>query len=163
MSTSNSFPTLEAALANISPQFRRRILTSYLTIKKRFGEAIYDASFDSTGLSAGKFAESVFRFLQHHLTGQYIPFGKHIANFPGEVRKLIVLPQSAGLESLRIIIPRALVFLYTLRGKRGIGHVGGDIEANEIDSAYDCQAVRLGYLRIDTNLSTDCHWKKPKV
>ena len=135
MSTSSSFPTLEAALANIPPQFRKRILASYLEIKKRFGEAIYDASFDSAGLSSGKFVESVFRFLQHDLTGQHIPFGKHIPNFPGEARKLIVLPQSAGVESLRIIIPRALVFLYTLRGKRGIGHVGGDVEANEIDIA----------------------------
>jgi hypothetical protein len=45
------------------------------------------------------------------------------------------LPDSAGIESLRVIIPRALVFLYTLRGKRGIGHVGGDVEANSIDLA----------------------------
>ena len=27
------------------------------------------------------------------------------------------------------------MFLYTMRNKRGIGHVGGDIEANRIDSA----------------------------
>jgi len=40
-----------------------------------------------------------------------------------------------GNESLRIIIPRSLVFIYTLRGKRGIGHVGGDVEANGIDAA----------------------------
>jgi len=45
------------------------------------------------------------------------------------------LPVAAGLESLRVIIPRALGFLYTLRGKRGIGHVGGDVEANSIDLA----------------------------
>lgn len=47
----------------------------------------------------------------------------------------MTLPQTAGPESLRIIIPRALGFLYTLRGKRGIGHVGGDVEANGIDAA----------------------------
>lgn len=135
MSTSNSFPTLEAALVKIPAQFRKRIITSYLEIKKRFGEAVFDASFDSAGLSSGKFVEGVFRFLQHSLTGSHISFGKPIPNFPDEARKLIRLPQSTGVESLRVIIPRALVFLYTLRGKRGIGHVGGDIEANEIDSA----------------------------
>ncbi len=32
-------------------------------------------------------------------------------------------------------MPRALAFLYTLRNKRGIGHIGGDINPNEIDSA----------------------------
>ena len=36
---------------------------------------------------------------------------------------------------MRIVIPRALAFLYTLRNKRGIGHIGGDIDANAIDAA----------------------------
>lgn len=30
---------------------------------------------------------------------------------------------------------RALVFAYTLRNKRGVGHIGGDVDANEIDAA----------------------------
>jgi len=34
-----------------------------------------------------------------------------------------------------VIIPRGLNFLYTLRNKRGIGHVGGDVDANSIDAA----------------------------
>lgn len=134
-STSHNAPVLESALANIPKPFRKRIIDSYLEIKRRFGEALFDASFDAAGLSSGKFTESVFRFLQHHLTGAYIPFGQHIQNFADEIRKLIQVPASAGIESLRIIIPRGLVFLYTLRGKRGIGHVGGDVEANAIDAA----------------------------
>ena len=32
-------------------------------------------------------------------------------------------------------MPRALVYLYTMRNKRGIGHVGGDVDANAIDIA----------------------------
>jgi hypothetical protein len=32
-------------------------------------------------------------------------------------------------------MPRGLNFLYTLRNKRGIGHVGGDVDANSIDAA----------------------------
>lgn len=59
---------------------------------------------------------------------------QHIQNFPDACRSLVQLPQTAGLESLRIIMPRALVFLYTLRGKRGIGHTAGDVEANAIDA-----------------------------
>ena len=35
----------------------------------------------------------------------------------------------------KIIIPRALAFLYTMRNKRGIGHLGGDVDANRIDTA----------------------------
>jgi hypothetical protein len=72
--------------------------------------------------------------LQKTLTGKYTPFGQQISNFPDECRKLVTLPNNFGNESLRIIIPRALSFLYTIRGKRGIGHVGGDIDNNEIDA-----------------------------
>lgn len=135
MSISPSSPSLDVALAKIPAQFRKRIVSAYLEIKSRHSRAVYDSSFDSAGLSAGKFCESVLRFLQQSLAGSHVPFGKHVPNFPDECRKLILLPQTAGVESLRIIIPRALVFLYTLRGKRGIGHVGGDVEANGIDSA----------------------------
>lgn len=45
------------------------------------------------------------------------------------------LPATNGIEYLRVVMPRCLNFLYTMRNKRGIGHVGGDVEANSIDSA----------------------------
>ncbi len=135
MSTKHESPILESALANIQKNFRTRIITTYLEIKKRYSEAHFDTSYDTSGLSAGKFCETLLRFLQHELTGNYIPFGKHLNNFPDEARKLITLPESTGHETLRIILPRALVFIYTLRGKRGIGHAWGDIDANQIDAA----------------------------
>lgn len=134
LSTTNS-QLLESALGNVDKKFRPRIIKEYLDIKKRYSRAAVDQEFDSTGISTGKFVETVLRFLQVHLTKNFIPFGTHINNFADECRKLIQLPHSVGNESQRIIIPRALVFLYTLRGKRGIGHVGGDIEANAIDAA----------------------------
>lgn len=133
MSTSQS-PALDSALAKIPTNFRKRIVGSYLEMKHRLARSMYDSSFDTAGLSAGKFCESTLRFLQQTLTGSFTPFGQHIPNFPDACRSLVQLPQAAGLESLRIIIPRALVFLYTLRGKRGIGHTGGDVEANAIDA-----------------------------
>src|SRR5207248_67153 len=58
-----------------------------------------------------------------------------IPNFDQECERLEQVPQSAGNDSYRVIIPRAIAFLYTLRNKRGIGHVGGDIDANEIDAS----------------------------
>jgi hypothetical protein len=133
--TSKNKSPLDEALGGVPALFRGRIIQAYLETKRRFGESTYNSSVDSAGLSVGKFSETVLRFLQQHLTSTHIQFGKHIPNFPDECRKLIQLPVASGLESLRVIIPRALVFLYTLRGKRGIGHVGGDVEANSIDLA----------------------------
>lgn len=124
---------LSDALGVIPNNFKSKIIDSYLEIKQRATTAYFNETWDSSGLSTGKFAETVLRFLQSELTNKYIPFGTHIPNFPDACRQIIILPANKGVESLRIIIPRALVFIYTLRGKRGIGHIGGDLDANEID------------------------------
>jgi hypothetical protein len=82
----------------------------------------------------------LLRVLQNELTGTYTPLGARLGAFDRECLKLEKLPQTAGVEGLRVIMPRALNFLYTLRNKRGIGHEGGDVDANEIDAAT---AVRV--------------------
>jgi hypothetical protein len=132
MSTSPSKQSpLDVALGALPATFRKRIIKTYLDVKRRHAEAEFDAS----GLSVGKFCETVLRFLQQELTGTYTPFGQQLPNFANECAKLAQTPKTAGSESLRIVIPRAIDFLYTLRNKRGIGHAGGDVDANEIDSA----------------------------
>lgn len=133
MSTQNSL--LEQALANVPAKYRSQIINAYQEIKKRQIEASYSNEMDSVGISVGKFCESVIRLLQHVTSGNNVPFGTHIPNFPDACRVIIQANAPSVPESLRIIIPRALVFLYTMRGKRGIGHVGGDVEANSIDMA----------------------------
>jgi len=149
---------LKNSLGNMPVKFKDRICADYLELKKRYARSQFDLAWDTSGLSVGKFCESVLRFLQHVLTGDNIPFGKHIPNFPDECRKLIQLESTAGLESLRIIIPRGLVYLYTIRGKRGIGHVGGDVDANEIDAAVIvrvCDWIIAELIRIYHKLSLE--------
>ncbi|MGC2423515.1 MAG: hypothetical protein WA666_04090 [Nitrospirota bacterium] len=124
---------LDSALANIPGDFRKRIVESYLEIKNRFSKSLYSAEYDTAGLSVGKFTETVLRFVQQEVSGTHTKFGVHIPSFPDECRKIITAKNNSVHESVRIIIPRALVFLYTMRGKRGIGHTGGDVEANVID------------------------------
>lgn len=158
-SSTTSSTALDAALYAIPTRFRSKIIQSYLELKRRYSEAVRDAAWDASGLSAGKFCEAVLRFLQWQLTGTHIPFGKAIPHFENECRNLgTTTPQSAGVESLRLIIPRALIFLYTLRNKRGIGHVGGDVEANEIDAATTarlCDWVVCELVRIFHGLSLE--------
>jgi hypothetical protein len=67
-------------------------------------------------------------------------------------------PNTAGTESARLILPRAIDFIYTLRNKRDIGHVGGDVDANEIDAATCVRAVDwcvAELIRIYHNLSLE--------
>jgi hypothetical protein len=136
MSTGQGEPSLETALSSVPGALRSRLLARYRELKAAFVNGQYDAC----GLRAGRLAEVLLRVLQDELTGGYTPLGSRLGQFDQECLKLERLPQTAGVESLRVIMPRALNFLYTLRNKRGIGHEGGDVDANEIDAAT---AVRL--------------------
>ncbi|MGI8552765.1 MAG: hypothetical protein ACR2PL_18550 [Dehalococcoidia bacterium] len=124
-------PTLEAALAAIPAIFRSRLIEAYRSLKSAYSNGQHDAC----GLRAGRFCETVLRYLQQHLTGNYVAFGTKIPNFEQECAKLEQVAKTVAPESLRVIIPRGVNYLYTLRNKRGIGHVGGDIDANAIDAA----------------------------
>jgi len=130
MSTSPANHPLDIALSSVPKALRTRLLASYSDIKSRH----LRGEFDSSGLSVGKFAETVLRVLQQELIGTSIPFGQKIPNFKDECDKIEQTPKTAGVESFRVLIPRAISFLYTLRNKRGIGHVGGDVDANQVDS-----------------------------
>lgn len=131
MSTSKPESPLGQALAGVPPQFRKRLITAYESLKRDDAEGRYE----SAGLATGKFCEVVLRLLQLVVMGSSTPFGTKIGNFADECRTLVTSPASSAVESLRTVVPRALVFMYTMRSKRGIGHVGGDVEANRIDSA----------------------------
>lgn len=130
-STSQSDLTLDAALAAVPTQFRNKLTESYRQLKSAYSNGQHD----TCGLRVGRFCETMLRLLQERLTGTHITFGTKIVNFDDECQRLEQTPKTAGPESLRIIMPRGLAFLYTLRNKRGIGHVGGDVDANAIDAA----------------------------
>jgi len=119
----SSTGSLEIALGGIDKQFRDRIVKSYIDLRAAFSTGQYDAA----GLRAGVFAEAVARLLQQELTGTHTPFGTSLPNFSDLCRGFERVDKARGPESLRVIVPRALLFIYTLRNKRGIGHIGGDV------------------------------------
>ncbi|MDT8068212.1 MAG: hypothetical protein ROO76_08595 [Terriglobia bacterium] len=154
MSTKKHNSALGTALATVPANFRQRLITTYLDLKKNSVESRYDAA----GLAAGKFCEIVLRFLQQKILGTFTPFGTKINNFADECQRLTSAPATQGNESDRVVIPRALVFLYTMRNKRGVGHVGGDVDANEIDTvtmARTADWILCELIRINHGLSLE--------
>lgn len=129
MSTKKLNPVLDVALSVVPTTFRARLINSYLDLKQNTVEVRFDAA----GMAAGKFCEVALRFLQQKIHGTFTPFGTRIPNFSDECQRLTISPVTSGNESERVVLPRALNFLYTMRNKRGIGHVGGDVDANGID------------------------------
>lgn len=139
---------LQSALTGIpDSKLRNKLIETYLDLKR----AHFEARFDLAGLNAGKFCEVTLRIAQQRVLGVSTPLGKRIPNFADECRTLVTSPAGAAPESIREIIPRALVFLYTVRNKRGIGHVGGDVDANRVDTLtmtqtadwIICELIRL--------------------
>ena len=130
MNTKSPNLSLDHALSSIPTFLRKRLVKNYSTLKNQFLEGQHDA----IGHQAGKLAEVLLRILQNILTGTHIPLSKSISNFKGECEKLEKTAKTSGPEGLRILMPRALIFLYTLRNKRDFGHAGGEVEANEIDA-----------------------------
>ncbi|MEL7024142.1 MAG: hypothetical protein AAGL69_10380 [Pseudomonadota bacterium] len=131
MSTSSpELLTLDAALAAIPKKLRTKLVKFYSELKKAFVKGDYD----SCGTRSGKFCETLIRVLQNMLEGKHDPFGKQV-NIYTEARRLEQLSKTVGPEPLRVFVPRALCFLYTLRNKRGFAHVGGDVDADKIDAA----------------------------
>ena len=147
-STSPSSASLDSALAGIpNRKLRAKLIEAYLALKRAFMEARYDL----TGLNAGKFCEIALRIAQERVLGTCEPLNKRIPNFAECCRDLVTSSSAAAPASIREIIPRALVFLYTVRNKRGISHVGGDVDANRVDAMtvvqtadwVVCELIRL--------------------
>jgi len=122
--------TIESALSAVPKQFRSRLVKHYSDLKR----AYVSGDFDACGSRAGKFSETLIRYIQSELEHSHTPFGKQI-NLYSESRRIEGLPQTLGPEPFRVFIPRALCFLYTLRNKRGFAHVGGDLDSDPIDAA----------------------------
>lgn len=131
MNTPKAPERLAVALAGIKEsKLRQNLVTSYLKLKQNFIEG----RFESAGMDAGKFCEAAMRIAQSQLTGAYVPLGSRIPNFADAVRALVLLPATSGPETMRDLVPRALLFLYTMRNKRGIGHLAGDVDSNRVDA-----------------------------
>lgn len=127
--------TIDSALAALPTPLRTRLIKYYAQLKQAYARG----DFDACGARAGKFCEILIRIVQQSLEGAHTGFGVSV-NIYSEARRLEGLPQTAGPEPLRVFIPRALCFLYTLRNKRGFAHVGGDLDSEPLD-AITCVRV----------------------
>jgi hypothetical protein len=122
---------LQTALAGLPTLIRNRLIEAYSELRRSLAEG----RADSAGLSAGKLCEAAIRLCQDRVFGTHTPFGTKIPNFADECRRIVAGTATQPVnESEKQIVPRALVFLYTMRNKRGIGHIGGDVDPNVVDS-----------------------------
>ncbi len=83
-------------------------------------------------LSGGHFCEIVYTILEGHASGKYATKPSKPSNFVSAC-KLLEANRSVP-RSFQILIPRLLPALYEIRNNRGVGHAGGDVDPNYMDS-----------------------------
>ncbi len=105
------------------------LIESYIEIREQY----YLGKHEPAELNGGKFVEACLRLIQQALTGNHTPIGNHIPNIPKVLSDFENLDKTKN-ESLRIHIPRSLIAIYNIRNRRGVGHLGGDINPNLSDS-----------------------------
>jgi hypothetical protein len=122
------------ALAGLPAGLRGELIDSYSEIVRNFIERRWEPS----ELRGGKFAEVVYSIVSGALSGSFPAKATKPKNMLDACRALEgkpAAPSLVGDRSLRVFIPRALVFLYDVRNQRGVGHVGGDVDPNSMDAS----------------------------
>ncbi|MBP6012471.1 MAG: hypothetical protein KBA31_09615 [Alphaproteobacteria bacterium] len=104
------------------------ILKHFADLQEKFVEEKWDA----VCLKAGKFVEAVTKALMVHC-GQNLPAARDF-KAGNELRKLEQLPKGTHAETVRIVIPKACVFIYEVVNNRGGRHDPGDLDANPMDA-----------------------------
>lgn len=149
--------TLDAqqALGHLPQGLRDELMRAYDEIVRNYREGRWKAS----ELDAGWFCEIVFTILEGHLDGDnYQDKAYKPKRFDQSCKALANKPTTYS-DSARMTIPRVLVGLYDVRNRRGVGHVGGDVNANHMDATFllhSCQWVMAELVRMfhDTDVGT---------
>jgi hypothetical protein len=123
--------TLRAAQAlGLLPQgLRSELLAEFAKITRNYRERRWEAA----ELDGGRLREVVYTILDGFTSaGMYAATASKPSNFPASCKALEA--RSGYPDSARLTIPRVLIALYDVRNHRGVGHVGGDVSANHMDS-----------------------------
>jgi hypothetical protein len=122
---------VSTALAAIPSGLRDPLLKAYREIVQNFLEQRWQPS----ELNGGLFCEIVYTILDGHARGSYASGPSKPSNFPAACQTLEGNTQPHVPRSFRILIPRMLPPLYEVRNNRNVGHTGGDVDPNHMDSA----------------------------
>lgn len=143
-------------LAGLPTPLREELLKRYQEIAKNYIEHRWEPA----ELNGGKFAEVAFSIAEGAIAGSFPLTVSKPPNFLAACRALEQKPANsaiAGDRSLRVLIPRQLAALYEIRNNRGVGHIGGDVDANAMDAAVvfsSASWVLAEFVRIFHNVTT---------
>lgn len=125
------------ALGQLPTGLRAELLTEFAKITQNYRERRWEAH----NLDGGRLCEVAYTVLDGYTSaGNYAARASKPGNFGAACR---TLESKTGYpDSARLTIPRVLVSLYEIRNRRGVGHVGGDVDANHMDAEFVLAAAK---------------------
>jgi hypothetical protein len=147
----------EKILGLLPDGLRNELLAAYSEIVKNYRERRWEPA----ELNGGKLCEVVYTILTGYVDGTFPATSTKPRNMVDACR---ALEQAASTHprSVRIQVPRMLIALYEIRNNRGVGHVAGDVNPNQMDATCVLQMskwilselVRL-FHNVDTETASD--------
>ena len=143
-------------LAQIPTPLREELVKRYAEICRNYIERRWEPS----QLNAGKLCEVAYCVVKGYLDGSFPDAVSKPSNFPvacQQLSQIPAVPGRVGDRSFRILIPKVLVPLYEVRNHRGVGHVGGEVDANSMDASYVHASARwviCEFVRVFHDVST---------
>ncbi len=125
------------ALGHLPAGIRDELLQEFNKIVENYRKNHWEAA----ELDGGRFCEIVYTILAGHVDGDnYPPRASKPQRFKEACERLA--SHAAYPKSVRLNIPRVLVALYDIRNQRGVGHVGGEVDANYMDATLVLHAAQ---------------------
>ena len=140
------------ALSKIPDGLRIPLIKEFSNIVQNFMERRWSPS----ELSGGRFCEIVYTILHGFASGSYAASPTKPKNFVDACKALE--SSIAKPRSFQILLPRMLPPLYEIRNNRGVGHVGGDVDPNFMDSTTVlsmCSWVMAELVRVFHGVNTE--------
>ena len=116
-------------LGAVPQSLEDELFEKFREIERNFRERRWEPA----ELNGGKLSEVAYCILRGHVDGRFPQKSSKPANFYDACRDFENAPASFG-RSVRIQLPRILIALYEIRNNRNVGHVGGDVDPNQMDS-----------------------------
>jgi hypothetical protein len=138
-------------LANLPAGLRTELVRALNKITTNFREGRWEPA----ELNGGKLCEIVYSIVRGHADGVMPARPSKPANMVDACKQLE--REQSLPRSLRIQVPRMLVALYEIRNNRGVGHAGGDVDPNHMDSVavlYMSKWLVAELIRVFHNVST---------
>jgi hypothetical protein len=145
--------TPATALATVPAALRNPLFAAFNEIATNFAAHKWEPS----ELNGGKLCETAYTILRSHVDGKWAPKPSKPKDLKQSCLDLELIPKAAFPQSVRVTTPRLLMALYEIRNNRGVGHVGGDVDANHMDATLvlsGAKWVMAELVRIFHNVTT---------